>query len=68
MSQPIPKPCPVDPNCTQYTGGSHYHCGACGRPAGSMLGHHVGGSRPDARTICDDDERRAYLTKIWKEN
>ncbi|QJD54003.1 hypothetical protein SEA_GALACTICA_56 [Streptomyces phage Galactica] len=39
------------------------HCVQCGSPT-SAGGHFVGGSRPDARVICDPVAREAYLALI----
>jgi hypothetical protein len=39
------------------------HCSMCGVPA-TAGGHFVGGSRPDARIICDPAERASYLARI----
>lgn len=45
---------------------SHYHCPHCNDPQPtSMLGHHVGGDRPDARMICDPAERSRYLRETY---
>lgn len=40
-----------------------YHCVMCGAPS-TAGGHFVGGSRPDARVICDPTDRSAYLALI----
>lgn len=40
-----------------------HHCVQCGMPT-TAGGHFVGGSRPDARTICDPVARQSYLALI----
>src|SRR5690606_41734773 len=45
--------------CVEHT----HHCAQCGAPSGPG-GHFVGGSRPDARVICDGAERQSYLALI----
>lgn len=59
------------PNCTENPDVisiaaclSHpHHCTSCGEPTGTA-GHFVGGSRPDARVICNPEQRRAFLRFI----
>jgi hypothetical protein len=57
-------PCP-QPLCNRSAEAHHYHCGSCGRPCG-VQGHYVGGARLDARVICDDNERSAYVLGLLK--
>lgn len=45
--------------CTEHRN----HCAKCGQPT-SAGGHFVGGSRPDARVICNPGDRQAYLALI----
>ncbi|QNJ57661.1 hypothetical protein SEA_KEANU_56 [Streptomyces phage Keanu] len=40
-----------------------HHCVQCGMPSGAG-GHFVGGSRPDARVICDPTDRASYLALV----
>lgn len=57
------------PECTETLtrinrcGDHRHHCTGCGAPT-SAGGHFVGGSRPDARIICDPGDRQAYLALI----